>query len=60
VACMTVCGLEEGTDVDGCVPVDCGVVAELAQAAAINIKVKAERPIAIFFNIGYFLLVINN
>jgi len=56
VACM-IAGVEDGPDPDGCVPVVDGTAAELAQAAAINISVEAERPIAIFFNMSYFPLI---
>ncbi len=49
-----------GGDADGCVPAVAGAEAELAQATAINISINAERPIAIFFNISYSLLVIYN
>jgi hypothetical protein len=44
-------------DADGCVPVVGGTEAELVQATAINISINADIPMAIFFNISYFLLI---
>jgi hypothetical protein len=49
---------EDEEDADGCVPVVGGTEAEFAQAMAIGISINAERPIAIFFNMMYCLLVI--